>query len=335
LLIERPASGSVEGQVCVLGHARGSREARLAYVKITGKQASPQLIITASVAQRSSSTLVASFLPSAIGLEYRPIRWQTISTLRAVACAPPGSGAPKVPDRGCFELYPAKPALLKLHTPVLVGCVASGPSVAYRGPADKREIALTFDDGPSNDPPTAQFLHVLEREHVPATFFEIGRQIPELDPRGTLERLMLSDGDMIGDHTWSHPVMTRLKPARQRAELKETAAAIENATGFTPCLWRPPYGAINHKLVALARSLGFLTIMWDVDPRDWSLPGVGAIYSNVIANAHNGAIVIQHIGGGPRQQTLAALPHEIEKLRAQGYRFVTVDQLLGLQLLYR
>jgi peptidoglycan/xylan/chitin deacetylase (PgdA/CDA1 family) len=75
--------------------------------------------------------------------------------------------------------------------------------------------------------------------------------------------------------------------------------------------------------------------MWDVDPRDWSLPGVGAIYGNVVSNAHNGAIVLQHFGGGPRQQTLEALPKEISTLRTEGYRFVTVDQLMGLQLLYR
>jgi peptidoglycan/xylan/chitin deacetylase (PgdA/CDA1 family) len=304
-------------------------------MKMTGGQAGPRLIITATVAQPSASTLIASFRPSAVGLGYQPMRWQTISTLRAAACAPPGSSSPRGPDRGCFELYPARPDLLKLHTPMLVGCVPSGPSVVYRGPSDKREIALTFDDGPAGDPPTAEFLQVLEREHVPATFFEIGRQIPEFDSSGVVDRRMLADGDMIGDHTWSHPAMTRLKPARQRRELLDAAAEIRAATGFSPCLWRPPYGAINRKLVSLARSLGFLTVMWDVDPRDWALPGVGAIYSNVVANAHNGAIVIQHIGGGPRQQTLAALPGEIEKLRARGYRFVTVDQLLGLQLLYR
>jgi peptidoglycan/xylan/chitin deacetylase (PgdA/CDA1 family) len=327
----------VEGQVCVLGHPRGAREARLAYVKMTGNQAGPRLIITASVAQPSSSTLVASFLPSAIGLGYRPMRWQTISTLRAAACAPPGSGSGrKGPDGGCFELSPAKPALLTLHLPMVVGCRAAGRSLVYDGPSNRREIALTFDDGPWGDPPTAEFLQVLEREHVPATFFEIGSQISTFDPLGSLERRMLADGDMIGDHTWSHPVMTRLKPAKQVAELLDTSAAIQRATGgFIPCLWRPPYGKINPKLVSLARSLGLLTIMWDVDPRDWALPGVGAIYSNAIANAHNGAIVIQHVGGGPRQQTLAALPREIETLRAKGYRFVTVDQLLGLQLLYR
>jgi peptidoglycan/xylan/chitin deacetylase (PgdA/CDA1 family) len=130
--------------------------------------------------------------------------------------------------------------------------------------------------------------------------------------------------------------MTRLRPIKQRTELLATSAAISRATGgFTPCLWRPPYGAISRGLVSLARSLGFLTVIWDVDPRDWTLPGVGVIYSNVIQNAHNGAIVIQHIGGGPRDQTLAALPMEIEALKARGYKFVTVDQLLGLQLVYR
>ncbi len=147
---------------------------------------------------------------------------------------------------------------------------------------------------------------------------------------------MLADGDMIGDHTWSHPDMPKLRVRQQRAQLLGAAAAIKKATGgFTPCLWRPPYGDVKPSLVSLARSLGFLTIMWDVDPRDWALPGVNAIYSNVVSHAHDGAIVIQHFGGGPRYQTLAALPREIDALRAKGYKFVTVTQLLGLQLLYR
>ncbi|HEY2653316.1 MAG TPA: polysaccharide deacetylase family protein, partial [Solirubrobacteraceae bacterium] len=170
----------------------------------------------------------------------------------------------------------------------------------------------------------------------PATFFEIGRQIAPYDPGGAVERRMLADGDMIGDHTWSHRDMATLRPGAQRDQLLKAAGAIKHATGgFTPCLWRPPYGATSPSLIALARSLGFLTIMWNIDPRDWALPGVGAIYSNVVDNARNGAIVIQHSGGGPRFQTLAALPQEIDTLRSQGYRFVTVDQLLGLKLVYR
>jgi peptidoglycan/xylan/chitin deacetylase (PgdA/CDA1 family) len=75
--------------------------------------------------------------------------------------------------------------------------------------------------------------------------------------------------------------------------------------------------------------------MWNVDPRDWSMPGINAIYANVVSHATPGAIVIQHFGGGPRFQTLAALPKEIATLRRRGYRFVTVAQMLGLKLVYR
>jgi peptidoglycan/xylan/chitin deacetylase (PgdA/CDA1 family) len=188
---------------------------------------------------------------------------------------------------------------------------------------------------PAPAPRTSRFVRLLARQHVPATFFEIGDQIPQYDPSGKAERLMLAAGDMIGNHTWTHPDMAKLSPSAQRAQLQGTNRAIRRRTGFTPCLWRPPYGAVNAHLISLARSLGMLTIMWDVDPRDWSLPGPGAIYLRVVSAARNGAIVIQHFGGGPRYQTLAALPKEIQALRAKGYRFVTVARLLRLKLIYR
>jgi peptidoglycan-N-acetylglucosamine deacetylase len=269
--------------------------------------------VPAAIAPAGSAGLTATFTPGEVGLGYRALRWQVIKPSR----------------------YPARAELIRLHAPKLIGCVASGPSLVYQGSSGKREIALTFDDGPWDEPPTSAFLRVLEREHVVATFFEIGDQISKYDPDGAFERRMLADGDMIGDHTWSHPMMTALTPRKQRAQLLETVDSIRHSThGFTPCLWRPPYGAINPRLVALAHSLGLLTIMWDVDPRDWALPGANAIYANVISHAHDGAIVIQHFGGGPRYQTLAALPREIETLRRQGYTFVTVAQLLGLRLIY-
>jgi peptidoglycan-N-acetylglucosamine deacetylase len=88
-------------------------------------------------------------------------------------------------------------------------------------------------------------------------------------------------------------------------------------------------------LLRTTTSLGFKTIQWDVDPRDWATPGVGAIYGNVIAKAHPGAIILQHDGGGNRAQTLAALPREITTLKARGYHFVTITQLFGMKLLYR
>jgi peptidoglycan/xylan/chitin deacetylase (PgdA/CDA1 family) len=330
LLVERASSGGVVGQLCVTGPAPRSYQPRLVYMAVSGQRTGPGRVIAAAVRRPSSSSLMASFLPAAIGRGYGELRWQVISTLRGAACAPPAPGS------GCFELYPARPTLLSLHEPVLVGCLPSGPALVFHGSSRIHELALTFDDGPWDQPPTADFLALLEREHVPATFFEIGDQISEFDRSGALERRMLADGDMIGVHTWNHPVMTGLPVVQQRIQLLNTAEAIRRATrGFQPCLWRPPYGAINPSLVSLARSLGMLTIMWDVDPRDWSLPGVGAIYSNVVGHAHNGAIILQHFGGGPRYQTLAALPEEIRTLRARGYRFVTVSQLLGLRLVYR
>lgn len=329
MLVERVGSGAVWGEVCLARAGHHSRTPQLVYRAVTGNHAGSPTVIDATVSQPSPSTLDASFLPAAADLGYGPFRWQTESSVSPSRCT-------AAVARGCTDRYPGRSALLKLHTPVLVGCVASGRSLVYQGATDQREIALTFDDGPWNDPPTSQFLDVLEREQVPATFFEIGDQISTYDPGGVLERRMLADGDMIGVHTWSHPVMTKLRRTQQRTQLLYAAEAITDATsGFTPCLWRPPYGAISPSLVALARSLGLLTIMWDIDPRDWSLPGVGAIYSNVLANARSGAIVLQHFGGGPRLQTLAALPKEIDTLRARGYRFVTVDQLLGLKLVYR
>jgi peptidoglycan/xylan/chitin deacetylase (PgdA/CDA1 family) len=146
---------------------------------------------------------------------------------------------------------------------------------------------------------------------------------------------MLADGDMIGDHTWTHPDMTRLSASAQRSQLVQTMQAIQQKTGFRTCIWRPPYGAFNAPLVSLARSLGLITIQWDVDTVDWSLPGTPTIYQRAVSGAHNGAIILQHFGGGPRYQTLAAVPHEITTLRREGYRFVTIPQMLGLRLIYK
>ncbi len=331
LILERPRSDVITGEACLTGPARHSRTARLLYTKLRGTHRGAPQLVAATITRTSTKELTASFLPSAVGLKYTHLRWQTVSSLRGSACAPP---APEASN--CFSLYPGRPAPLKLHVPVLTGCVASGSSLIYHGPSRGREVALTFDDGPWSDPPTIDFLHVLESEQVPATFFEIGRQISMYDPTGAVERRMLADGDMIGDHSWSHPDVAALSPSGQRAQLLDTVDAIRHATrGFTPCLWRPPYGDISPALVKLARSLGLVTVMWNVDPRDWALPGVNAIYDNVVTNSRPGSIVIQHFGGGPRLETLAALPREIVTLRRRGYHFVTVAQMLGLKLVYR
>jgi peptidoglycan/xylan/chitin deacetylase (PgdA/CDA1 family) len=265
------------------------------------------------VSRSGAAGLSASFLPAAIGEAYRPIRWQVLDTLRSSTAT-----------------FPRHPPLLKLHTPIPVGCVASGPPFVDNGSARVHQIALTFDDGPWYDTP--QFLDILEREHVHATFFQIGEQEGEY---GSVDRRILGDGDMIGDHTETHADVAG-GGSFARGEIADAAAAIRGATGgFRPCLFRAPGGAVSPGLISLARSMGFTTIQWDIDPRDWARPGTNAIYDNVVANAHNGAIVIQHDGGGDRSETLAALPREIATLRGRGYRFVTITQLLGQRVIYK
>ncbi|MFZ0376487.1 MAG: polysaccharide deacetylase family protein [Solirubrobacteraceae bacterium] len=179
------------------------------------------------------------------------------------------------------------------------------------------------------------FVNLLARYRVPATFFEVGNQISRYDPTGKVERAMLADGDMIGDHSWNHADLAKLSAAGQRSQITMTAAAIKKATGFQPCLFRAPYGSVNSSLINVASSLGFSTIQWDVDPQDWSLPGTSTIINRVLSGVRNGSIVLQHFAGGPRYQTLSALPAEISALKARGYKFVTVTQMLGYKLTYR
>ena len=328
LLVERSRSGAVTGQLCVIGPRPGGRSARVVYQRVSGPGPGHAKVVAANVTRSGSAQLTVSLLPGAFDNDYGPIRWQVRNTLQSPACA---RGRPGPPS--CSRLYPARPRLAALHTPQVVGCVPSGPAYVTNGPSDKRQIALTFDDGPWYDTP--QFLDILERYQVPATFFEIGEQIGTYGQGGAVERRMLADGDMIADHTWSHPNVAA-GGAFARGQIEQTAGAIRSATnGFTPCLFRAPYGAVSPGLISEARSLGFTTIQWDIDPRDWSVPGVGEIVSNVLRNAHPGAIILQHDGGGYRGETLTALPQEISTLEREGYTFVTITQLLGQRLIYR
>lgn len=304
-------------EVCVAGPSRGQHTPSL----LEGGH-----VIAATVSRASDRELTASFPPSNIGLAYRALHWQVISSLSGRGC----------PSTGCQILFPAEPSPVRLHTPVLVGCVASGPDWVFHGPEHVREIALTFDDGPWWEPPTVDFVRELARLHVPGTFFEIGEHIPTYDPHGTVEREMLADGDMIGDHTWSHVDMVGLSAAEQRQQIALAADEIRKVTGgFEPCLFRAPDGAVDPSLLTLARSMGFATIQWNIDPRDWALPGEGEIIDNVLANARDGGIVEEHFGGGPRYETLDALPEEVAGLRKRGYQLVTLTQMLGYRLVYR
>lgn len=209
------------------------------------------------------------------------------------------------------------------------GCAHVAGTQVRHGPTTGRRIALTFDDGPAALTP--QFLTLLEQEHVPATFFIVGRRVAGRE--ATLRRA-LADGDMLGNHSFDH-VSLQKADTDAVAQIEDTQKAISDATGFTPCLLRPPFGLSSKSLIRLANSEGLTPTLWSVNPQDFTRPGTAKIRSRVLAGAKPGAIILSHDGGGPRQQTLSAYRTIIRTLKARGYRFVTVTDLLGLTVTRR
>jgi peptidoglycan/xylan/chitin deacetylase (PgdA/CDA1 family) len=191
------------------------------------------------------------------------------------------------------------------------------------GTPRRRDVALTFDDGPS--PFTARILAILERQRVPATFFEIGRQAQLFPALVARER---RDGFAIGDHTQTHPAMAALPAGAQAAQIDLGSAHIQAAGGPAPILFRPPYGSFDAATEQALRARGMLMVLWTVDTKDFARPGTARIVYTALSGARGGAIVLMHDGGGPRDQTAAALPRIIRKLRARGFHLVTVPQLV-------
>ena len=113
-----------------------------------------------------------------------------------------------------------------------------------------------------------------------------------------------------------------------RAELQRTSREIQAGAGVAPTLFRPPGGNFNSQVQAIAASLGLSTILWNVDPKDWSRPGTNTIIQRVLNATHNGAIILMHDGGGDRSQTVAALPTIITTLEQRGFQFVTIPHMI-------
>ncbi len=196
------------------------------------------------------------------------------------------------------------------------------PYVRVAG-SQHREIALTFDDGPG--PYTPEVLSVLEREHVPATFFEVGA-LETYFHAATSQ--IVADGYPIGDHTESHAPMAKLSAADQQTQLLQQSSLIGQYGAPFPRMFRPPYGLWNSTTLAILSRFRMLMILWTVDTSDYREPGVSAIVSSVVSGARPGAIMLMHDAGGNRAETVAALPRIIAALHARGYKLVTVPKLL-------
>jgi peptidoglycan/xylan/chitin deacetylase (PgdA/CDA1 family) len=227
--------------------------------------------------------------------------------------------------------HPAAPALTAAERRALdhraeeraIDSVLAHTPAVVEGGARGDEVALTFDDGPG--PYTQRLVDVLDALHVQATFFAVGVE-ERYFADGTLAELRA--GDVVGDHTESHPMLARLSPHDQREQLLEQIYRIQLLGGPTPRLFRPPYGSFDATTFRELRRLHMLMILWSTDTGDYARPGVQAIIQRALAGAHPGAIILMHDAGGDREETIAALPAIVRGLRARGLRPVTVPRLL-------
>ena len=152
-------------------------------------------------------------------------------------------------------------------------------------------IAMTFDDGPSAKL-TPELLDILAQHHIHATFFVIGRNV--VDHPEILQRAV-REGHEIGNHTWSHPSLGKMRDDGVRAELRKTDDAIEAAIGIRPALMRPPYGSIAARQKQwIHTEFGYRTILWDVDPLDWKRPGPSVVTSRIVRETRPGSIILSH-----------------------------------------
>ena len=208
------------------------------------------------------------------------------------------------------------------------------PYVMRQYSATGKKVALTFDDGP--DPKyTPEILRILKENGVNATFFIIGNQAAQ-NPR--IARQSWADGNELGNHTYTHPHIATVSPMRAELELNATQMLIESLTGRMSMLFRPPYGdgpdssmivAEDTQLLLQMERDGYVTVGMNIDPKDYEKPGPEKIVSRIDQDLSKGHVILLHDGGGDRAQTVQALPMIIRDLKAKGYQFVTVSQLMG------
>ena len=190
-----------------------------------------------------------------------------------------------------------------------------------RGNPDRREIALTIDDGP-HPVYTAKLLQILAQNGVNATFFVVGEQA-ERYPE--LIRAEAAAGNSIGNHTYDHVSLIKIPPQYIDTEIEACGEVIKRITGKSPHLFRPPGGEYNRQVAEAVEGLGYKLVLYSDDPGDYSDPGTRVIETRTLDTISNGGIILLHDGSA---QTLIILPQIIQRLKARGFRFVSVDQLL-------
>ncbi|MEO4054686.1 polysaccharide deacetylase family protein [Solibacillus sp. CAU 1738] len=192
---------------------------------------------------------------------------------------------------------------------------------------EEKIIAITFDDGPHRKY-TTEILDLLAQFEVKATFFIVGENA-EKNPEIVLR--MYDDGHELANHTYTHPFKVTVPQLVK--ELKQTNDTIFSITGYSPVLFRPVEGQYTDAMIdaIVKEKLKVVMWSWHQDTQDWKNPGVKKIVNTVLKGTKPGNVVLFHDGGGNRAQTVKALEEIIPELQKQGYKFVTISELIEMQ----
>ncbi|WP_405907514.1 polysaccharide deacetylase family protein [Streptomyces sp. NBC_00828] len=186
----------------------------------------------------------------------------------------------------------------------------------------KKCVALTFDGGPSE--PTPKLLDILKEKKVHATFFLQGKGHVDTYPDTVLR--MAKEGHEIGNHTWSHKVLTELSAKEVETEMKPVQDAVRDITGRAPVLMRPPQGRTSDDVSAVMKRLGLAQILWSVTAKDYATTDSSLITRRVLEQTRRDGIILLH---DRHKGTVPAVPGIIDSLRRRGYTVVTVSQLMA------
>ena len=187
-----------------------------------------------------------------------------------------------------------------------------------------KEIALTFDDGPSRQN-TEEILKILEEYGIRATFFVIGENAAA-DPERI--RMIHEAGHEIGNHTYTHAYISKIRPDELREEIQKTEEVLKSITGEKPTVFRPPGGYYDQASLEVLEEMGYQSILWSLDTKDWSMPKSDTIASKIEETAVGGDIILFHDLNDKRLPTPEALKRILPYLKENGYEFVTISEMI-------
>nr|WP_307210591.1 delta-lactam-biosynthetic de-N-acetylase [Paenibacillus harenae] len=196
----------------------------------------------------------------------------------------------------------------------------------FLGDTTKKELYLTFDNGYENGF-TPKILDVLRDKKTPAAFFVTGHYIKD---QPELLKRMVTEGHIIGNHSWSHPDMTTLSDEQIKTELNKVSGQVREVTGQKEMIYlRPPRGIFSERVLAVSKQVGYTNVFWSVAYKDWDVNaqrGRDYAYSSVIKQLHPGAIILLHSVSKDNTEALGSI---IDEARRQGYEFKSLDELMA------